>query len=110
MSNSVEIEPLLAENPSRFVLFPIKWPDIWAMYKKAEASFWAAGSSLVFTVLISTEEIDLAADMVDWQEKLTDSERYFISNILAFFAASDGIVLENLARRFFSGPSILRKT
>jgi len=82
-----ETEPLLQENPNRFVLFPIQWPDIWAMYKKAEASFWTA------------EEIDLQSDMSDWL-RLSKDEKHFISHILAFFAASDGIVLENLAGRF----------
>lgn len=80
-------EPLLMENPGRFVLFPIQHHDIWQMYKKAEASFWTA------------EEIDLASDMKDW-ENMTDNERYFVSHILAFFAASDGIVNENLAQNF----------
>jgi len=80
-------EPLLKDNPSRFVLFPIQWPEIWSMYKKAEASFWTA------------EEIDLQPDIHDW-EKLTKDEKHFISHVLAFFAASDGIVLENLAGRF----------
>lgn len=81
-------EPLLRENPRRFVIFPIEYPDIWHMYKKAEASFWSA------------EEVDLSRDMIDWQAKLTDNERHFISHVLAFFAASDGIVNENLAERF----------
>ncbi|CAG9805827.1 unnamed protein product [Chironomus riparius] len=81
------IEPLLQPNPSRFVIFPIKYPDIWQMYKKAEASFW------------TVEEVDLSKDMSDW-EKLKDSERHFISHVLAFFAASDGIVNENLIERF----------
>ena len=76
-------EPLLVENPNRFVLFPIQHPDIWSFYKKAEASFWTA------------EEIDLSQDLKDWAS-LTDSERHFISHVLAFFAASDGIVNENL--------------
>jgi len=80
---------MLLENKSRFVLFPIKHADIWEMYKGAEASFWTA------------EEVDLGSDMVHWNE-LTDNERYFISHILAFFAASDGIVNENLASRFSS--------
>uniref|UniRef100_A0A7S2UYQ9 Uncharacterized protein n=1 Tax=Fibrocapsa japonica TaxID=94617 RepID=A0A7S2UYQ9_9STRA len=80
-------EPLLAENPGRFVLFPIQADDIWKMYKQAEASFWTA------------EEIDLAQDIKDWQN-LTGDERWFISHVLAFFAASDGIVLENLAANF----------
>ena len=77
-------EPLLIEDPLRFVLFPIKHSDIWEMYKRHEASFWTA------------EEIDLSQDMKDW-ENLNDGERHFISHVLAFFAASDGIVNENLA-------------
>ena len=86
MSNAVE--PLLEENKSRFVIFPIQHHDIWEWYKKSEASFWTA------------EEIDLHQDLTDWNEKLTDDERYFIKHILAFFAASDGIVNENLAENF----------
>ncbi|KAK4106899.1 hypothetical protein N658DRAFT_555666 [Parathielavia hyrcaniae] len=81
-------EPLLQENPQRFVLFPIKYHEIWQMYKKAEASFWTA------------EEIDLSKDLHDWNNKLNDDEKYFVSHILAFFAASDGIVNENLVERF----------
>merc|ERR1711879_1121171 len=80
-------EPLLVENPRRWVMFPIQYPQIWEMYKKHDASFWTA------------EEIDLSQDAKDW-DTLTDSERYFIKHILAFFAASDGIVLENLAGQF----------
>jgi ribonucleotide reductase beta subunit family protein with ferritin-like domain len=80
-------EPLLQENPHRFVLFPIKDNDIWRMYKKAEASFWTA------------EEIDLSADTVNW-ERLTSTEQHFISHVLAFFAASDGIINENLSGNF----------
>eukprot|EP00227_Mantoniella_beaufortii_P013107 CAMPEP_0197591218 /NCGR_PEP_ID=MMETSP1326-20131121/12948_1 /TAXON_ID=1155430 /ORGANISM="Genus nov. species nov., Strain RCC2288" /LENGTH=340 /DNA_ID=CAMNT_0043156607 /DNA_START=126 /DNA_END=1148 /DNA_ORIENTATION=- len=80
-------EPLLDENPNRFTMFPIQYNDIWEMYKKAEASFWTA------------EEVDLSDDMKHW-EKLTDDEKHFISHILAFFASSDGIVLENLGVRF----------
>ncbi|XP_046425531.1 ribonucleoside-diphosphate reductase subunit M2 isoform X1 [Neodiprion fabricii] len=82
-----ELEPLLRDNPQRFVIFPIQWPDIWKMYKKAEASFW------------TVEEVDLSKDMTDWND-LKDSERHFISHVLAFFAASDGIVNENLVERF----------
>lgn len=90
MSNdSLQQEPLLVEDPLRFVLFPIKHSDIWEMYKRHEASFWTA------------EEIDLSQDLKDW-ENLTDGERHFISHILAFFAASDGIVNENLAINFLS--------
>ena len=80
-------EPILEENKDRFVLFPIAHNDIWEMYKKAEASFWTA------------EEIDLSQDLKDW-ENLTDGERHFITHVLAFFAASDGIVNENLAEHF----------
>jgi ribonucleoside-diphosphate reductase subunit M2 len=75
-------------NPRRFVLFPIQYHEVWQMYKKAEASFW------------TSEEVDLSKDMSDWNNKLNDNERYFISYVLAFFAASDGIVNENLVERF----------
>jgi ribonucleoside-diphosphate reductase beta chain len=81
------MEPILQENPNRFVLFPIQHDEVWQMYKKAEASFWTA------------EEIDLSQDLKDW-ENLNDGERHFISHVLAFFAASDGIVNENLAVNF----------
>lgn len=81
-------EPLLKENKDRFVVFPIQHNDIWQFYKKHEASFWTA------------EEIDLHADLADWNDKLNDDERYFIKHVLAFFAASDGIVNENLAENF----------
>ncbi|KIY97028.1 ribonucleoside-diphosphate reductase subunit M2 [Monoraphidium neglectum] len=80
-------EPLLDENPDRFCMFPIKYSTIWEFYKKAEASFWTA------------EEVDLGDDMRHW-EKLSGDERHFILHVLAFFAASDGIVLENLGARF----------
>ncbi len=83
-------EPILKENPNRFVLFPIQHNDIWEMYKKQEASIWTA------------EELDLSPDLVDWDSKLNDDERFFIKHILAFFAASDGIVNENLAENFLS--------
>ncbi|XP_014662022.1 PREDICTED: ribonucleoside-diphosphate reductase small chain-like isoform X2 [Priapulus caudatus] len=82
-----QVEPLLRENPHRFVLFPIKYHDIWQMYKKAEASFW------------TVEEVDLSKDLTDW-DKLKTEEQHFISHVLAFFAASDGIVNENLVERF----------
>lgn len=81
-------EPILAENPNRFVIFPIEHHDIWQMYKNQEACFWTA------------EEIDLSQDLNDWNNKLNDDERHFIKNVLAFFAASDGIVNENLAENF----------
>ncbi len=86
--STTQNEPILKENPNRFVLFPIEHNDIWDIYKKAEASFWTA------------EEIDLDQDVTDWENKLSDDERYFIKHILAFFAASDGIVNENLAENF----------
>ena len=82
------VEPILKENKDRFVIFPIKHHDLWEWYKKCEASFWTA------------EEIDLHQDLTDWTNKLNDDERYFIKHILAFFAASDGIVNENLAENF----------
>ena len=82
------VEPILQENKDRFVIFPIKHHDIWEWYKKMEASFWTA------------EEIDLHQDVTDWNTKLNEDEKYFIKHILAFFAASDGIVNENLAENF----------
>ena len=93
-SLSNEDEPILKENPDRFVLFPIKYLDIWGMYKKAQMSSWTA------------EEVDLSRDLDDWEHKLTDNERFFISHVLAFFAASDGIVNENLVDRFASEVQI----
>jgi len=84
-----ETELLLKENKDRFVILPIKYPEIWEMYKKCEASFWTA------------EEIDLGDDMKYW-DAMNDGERHFISHVLAFFAASDGIVNENLAINFMS--------
>ncbi len=81
------MEPILRENPNRFVLLPIQYDNVWKMYKQAQASFWTA------------EEIDLSSDTKDW-ENLNDGERHFISHVLAFFAASDGIVNENLAVNF----------
>ena len=83
-----KVEPILQENKNRFVIFPIKHHDIWEWYKKMEASFWTA------------EEIDLSQDLNDWNNKLSTDEKYFIKHILAFFAASDGIVNENLAENF----------
>lgn len=87
MSN--QIEPLLQEVGNRYVLFPIRYQPVWQMYKKALSAFWTA------------EEIDLSKDLDDWN-KLSNNERVFIKNILAFFAASDGIVNENLATRFMN--------
>jgi len=86
---SQQQEPILRENKDRFVLFPIQQHDIWKYYKQAEASFWTA------------EEIDLSQDLTDWVN-LNDGERHFITHVLAFFAASDGIVNENLAEHFVS--------
>jgi ribonucleoside-diphosphate reductase beta chain len=83
-------EPILQENPNRFVLFPIEHHDIWQMYKQQQACIWTA------------EEIDLAQDLNDWRNRLNDDERHFVKNVLAFFAASDGIVNENLAENFVS--------
>ncbi|GBG86154.1 hypothetical protein CBR_g41058 [Chara braunii] len=87
------VEPLLAENSQRFCMFPIKYPSIWEFYKKAEASFWTA------------EEVDLSQDLAHW-DGLNKDERFFILHVLAFFAASDGIVLENLAIRFMKDVQV----
>jgi ribonucleoside-diphosphate reductase beta chain len=81
-------EKILQDNPGRFVLFPIEHNDIWKLYKQQEACFWTA------------EEIDLAQDIQDWEHKLNDDEKHFVKHILAFFAASDGIVNENIALNF----------
>ena len=86
MSNITE--PILAPNDNRFVLFPIKYDQIWKYYKQAEASFWTA------------EEVDLSPDLADWEHKLNNDEKHFIKHVLAFFAASDGIVNENLVLNF----------
>ena len=90
MNKQFSSDPLLVPDDSRFVMFPIQHNDIWNMYKKHVDCFWRA------------EEIDLSKDMIQWNEKLNDDERHFISLILAFFAASDGIVLENLGLRFMN--------
>ncbi|XP_076804055.1 ribonucleoside-diphosphate reductase subunit M2-like isoform X2 [Clavelina lepadiformis] len=84
---ATQVEPLLRENPQRFVIFPIQYHDIWQMYKKAEASFW------------TVEEVDLSKDLLHWNA-LKPDERTFVKHVLAFFAASDGIVNENLVERF----------
>ncbi|KAJ3035334.1 Ribonucleotide-diphosphate reductase (RNR), small subunit [Rhizophlyctis rosea] len=94
MSVNLDIEPLLKPNSKRFVLFPIQYHEVWQMYKKAEASFW------------TVEEVDLSKDLIDWENRLNDDERYFISRVLAFFAASDGIVNENLVERFSNDVQI----
>ena len=87
MATELLTEPLLSEDTSRYVMFPVQNQDIWKMYKKQVDSFWRA------------EEVDLSKDLGDWNN-LTEDEQYFISMVLAFFAASDGIVMENLATRF----------
>ena len=86
-------EPLLAPDDNRFVMFPIRYDDIWQMYKKQVDCFWRP------------EEIDLTKDLAHW-DALSKDEQYYISMILAFFAASDGIVLENLAQRFMSDVQV----
>jgi ribonucleoside-diphosphate reductase beta chain len=85
-----QTEPILMDNPGRFVIFPIQHHDIWRFYKLSQSNFWTA------------EEIDLQQDLHDWNHKLNDDERHFIKHVLAFFAASDGIVNENLAEHFLS--------
>lgn len=87
------METILTENPNRFTIFPLKYPDLWELYKKAESSFWTSG------------EIDFSADTNDW-ENLNEDEKHFLLNILAFFAGSDGIVLENLLTNFFTEVQI----
>jgi ribonucleoside-diphosphate reductase beta chain len=82
------MEQILKENPNRFVIFPIEYHDIWEFYKKHQAAFWTA------------EEVDLSGDIRDW-EMLSDNEKFFVKNVLSFFAASDGIVNENLAENFY---------
>ena len=91
--DNVEDEPLLRENPHRHALFPITYHDIWQKYKEEEASIW------------TVSEVDLGSDAKDW-EKLTDGEKHFVKHVLAFFAASDGIVLENLAGRFMTDVKV----
>merc|ERR1711865_554539 len=86
-------DPLLMDNPRRWVMFPIQYPEVWEMYKKHEASFWTA------------EEVDLSQDNKDW-DTLSSNEQHFIKHVLAFFAASDGIVLENLASQFVTEVQI----
>jgi len=94
MSSTDKNEPILIPDDNRFVMFPIKYDDVWKMYKKQMDCFWRA------------EEIDFSKDLVDWKEKLDKDEQYFISSILAFFAASDGIVTENLAVRFMNDVQV----
>ncbi|XP_075599702.1 ribonucleoside-diphosphate reductase subunit M2 B isoform X1 [Balearica regulorum gibbericeps] len=103
-------EPLLRKNPRRFVIFPIQYPDIWKMYKQAQASFWTAEEITKVKIAKQTRDVtiaegdsstavDLSKDLPHWN-KLKADEKYFISHVLAFFAASDGIVNENLVARF----------
>lgn len=80
-------DPILTPSTDRYTAFPIQYPDLWALYKKSVASFW------------TSEEIDLGGDLKDW-EKLSENERHFIKMVLAFFAASDGIVMENINMNF----------
>ena len=87
-------EDILTENKNRFVLYPVMYPNIFKMYKIAVSSFWVP------------EEIDLSKDIVDWTKKMTEEERYYIKNILAFFAGSDGLVDENLVTRFYNDVKI----
>lgn len=87
-------EDILTENGNRFVLFPIKYPEIFKMYKTAVSAFW------------QVEEIDFSKDITDWENKLNDNERMYIENVLAFFAASDGIVDENLITRFYNDVKV----
>jgi ribonucleotide reductase beta subunit family protein with ferritin-like domain len=93
LDNFTDLDPILKPTTDRFTTFPIRYPDLWALYKKAVASFWTA------------EEIDLSKDVTDW-ESLTDDDRHFVKTILAFFAASDGIVFENLELNFSSEVQI----
>lgn len=89
-ARTTSTDPLLAATNTRFTMFPIKYPKLWNMYKESESLFWTA------------EEIDLSGDLNHWRNKLNDNERHFVKHILAFFAASDGIVNENLAVRFYN--------
>lgn len=98
LNDKKEKEPtdvMLSEDEKRYVIFPIKYDEIWKMYKKAEANFWTA------------EELDLSKDLNDFNEKMNEGERYFVENVLAFFAASDGIVNENLVERFCNDVQLL---
>lgn len=94
MNTGLATEKILQESDNRFVLFPIKHDSIWAMYKTALRSFWV------------TEEVDLSQDVVDWENKLNDNERHFVKHVLGFFAASDGIVNENLVVNFMQDVTI----
>lgn len=93
IKSEADEEPILMEQSQKFCMFPIRYNQVWEMYKKAQASFWTA------------EEVDLSCDVQQW-DTLSDSEKHFITHVLAFFAASDGIVLENLASRFLNDVQI----
>ena len=88
------MEILLSDEEKRYVIFPIKYDELWNMYKKAEANFWTA------------EEIDLSKDLNDFNDKMNEDEKFFVENVLAFFASSDGIVNENLGERFYNEVKI----
>ena len=88
------MELILSDEEKRYVIFPIKHDEVWKMYKKAEANFWTA------------EEIDLSKDLNDFNDKMNEDEKFFVENVLAFFAASDGIVNENLGERFYNEVKI----
>ena len=92
-ASSTHVEPMLKEDDSRYVMFPIRYDDVWQMYKKQVDCFWRV------------EEVDLSKDLSDWA-KLNADEKYFISMVLAFFAASDGVVMENLAQRFMQDVQV----
>lgn len=94
MNTALATEKILQESDNRFVLFPIKHDKVWSMYKTALRSFWV------------TEEVDLSQDIVDWEKKLNDNERHFVKHVLGFFAASDGIVNENLVVNFMQDVTI----
>ncbi|WMV10380.1 hypothetical protein MTR67_003765 [Solanum verrucosum] len=107
-----EEEPVLKEQSQKYCTFPIRYPQLWEMYKKAVASFWAAvpctdltSASSLSNICGTVEEVDLSLDIQHW-EALSESEKRFLSHVLAFFAASDGIVLENLAARFLNDVQI----
>ena len=94
MDENKNMEMILSEEEKRYVIFPIKYDEVWKMYKKAEANFWTA------------EEIDLSKDLNDFNDKMNEDEKFFVENVLAFFAASDGIVNENLGERFYNEVKI----
>ena len=94
VSSQIMLDPIITPSEDRFVMFPIKYDDVWEMYKKQIDCFWRV------------EEIDFSKDLGDWNNKLSDDERYFISMVLAFFLSSDGVVIENLGVRFMNDVQI----